>query len=57
VLIEGTGNPGYSYWLVWNQITTQFNFPSGFLIESGITPTVYAEMYCSVTVHGYLVPA
>ncbi|MGA8669229.1 MAG: hypothetical protein WB679_05105 [Terracidiphilus sp.] len=47
----------YELWLVSNQVSTSFQYPTGILLESGSTPWVSAQLMCDIFVHGYLTPA
>jgi hypothetical protein len=57
VYLEQTQYVGYEYWLVSNVVSTSFEYPTGFVIESGSAPVVVAELGCIITVDGYLTPA
>lgn len=54
VYLEQTQYVGYEYWLVSNLVSTSFEYPTGFVIQSGSAPVVVAELGCIITVHGYL---
>jgi hypothetical protein len=49
-------NVGYGYWLVSNQVMTELQYPTGFVIGAGVFLKMSAEMNCVVTLHGYLSP-
>ena len=57
VYLERTQYVGYEYWLVSNLVSTSFEYPTGFVLQSGSAPVVVAELGCIITVHGYLTPA
>jgi hypothetical protein len=57
VQIEGAGNPGYAHWVVTNLVSTEFQYPTGFVLEAGVVPKVFSDMFCFVTLRGYLAPA
>jgi hypothetical protein len=46
----------YGNWLVSNQVMTELQYPTGFVIGAGVSPKISAEMECVVTLHGYLSP-
>jgi hypothetical protein len=47
----------YELWLVSNQVSTSFQYPTGIVLEAGSTPWVSAQLMCDIFVHGYLTPA
>jgi hypothetical protein len=57
VYLQGTPGVSLEIWLVSNLVSTEFQYPTGFAFEAGMTPAVFAEMNCVVTLHGYLAPA
>ena len=57
VYLEQTEYVGYEYWLVSNLVSTSFQYPTGFVLQSGSSPMVLGELGCIITVHGYLTPA
>ena len=57
VYLEQTQYVGYEYWLVSNLVSTSFQYPTGFVLQSGSAPLVLGELGCIITVHGYLTAA
>jgi hypothetical protein len=47
----------YELWLVSNQVSMSFQYPTGIVLEAGSTPWVSAQLTCDIFVHGYLTPA
>jgi hypothetical protein len=47
----------YELWLVSNQVSTSFTYPTGIVLEGGSTPWVSAQLTCDIFIHGYLTPA
>jgi hypothetical protein len=47
----------YELWLVSNQVSTSFQYPTGIVVEAGSTPWVSAQLTCDIFIHGYLTPA
>jgi len=47
----------YELWLVSNQVSTSFTYPTGIVLEAGSTPWVSAQLTCDIFIHGYLTPA
>jgi len=44
----------YELWLVSNQVSTSFQYPTGIVVEAGSTPWVSAQLTCDIFIHGYL---
>ena len=44
----------YELWLVSNQVSTSFQYPTGIVVEAGSTPWVSAQLACDIFIHGYL---
>jgi hypothetical protein len=57
VQVQGSVSPGFAKWLVSTSITSEFQYPTGFVIGSSVVPMVFSDMYCDVTLHGYLAPS
>jgi hypothetical protein len=47
----------YELWLVSNQVSTSFQYPTGFVLQAGSSPVVSAQLMCDIFVHGYLTAA
>jgi hypothetical protein len=56
VEVQGSMSPGFARWLVSTVLTSEFQYPTGFVIGSSVVPMVFSDMYCDVTLHGYLAP-
>jgi len=47
----------YELWLVSNQVSTLFQYPTGFVLQAGTSPAVVTQVTCDIFIHGYLTPA
>jgi hypothetical protein len=47
----------YELWLVSNQVSTSFQYPTGVVLQAGTSPAVVTQLTCDIFIHGYLTPA
>jgi hypothetical protein len=58
IQVQDSGAGLYGVWTVAGSVTTEFQYPSGILVESGKALTMNSTLTGTlVKLHGYLTPA